>query len=353
MNTVNLLCVFVIGVASTLNGANSSIYEGGLNDWEKQFVTNKHNELRNLISEGKVPGQPRGTNLKQLKYDENLGREAQQISDSCKFAHKAVHDGRWSVGQNLYATYSTDFQKGSDWNGAIQGWFDEYPNYHYGDTNTNGKNGHYTQVVWANTEYIGCGFTHCSGDGSWPYQKIYVCNYGPAKRAFPILTGQGVGDRDKQIIVKKHNDVRNLISQGKVRGQPKGKNLKTMKYDDKLAKEAQKISNTCKFAHVRVKDGRWQAVGQNLYTTYSTAYKKGADWDSAIQNWFNEYPYYKYGDRTTNNKNGHYTQVVWADTEYVGCGYTECKGTSWPFQKLYVCNYGPAGNYIGQLPYAT
>jgi hypothetical protein len=35
-------------------------------------------------------------------------------------------------------------------------------------------------------------------------------------------------------------------------------------------------------------------------------------------------------------------QVVWGDTEYVGCGYTnyQLHEDQW-YDKLYVCNYGP------------
>ena len=45
---------------------------------------------------------------------------------------------------------------------------------------------------------------------------------------------------------------------------------------------------------------------------------------------------------------GHYTQVVWRDTEVVGCGLAACangRGEMW------VCNYDPPGNFIGKVPY--
>lgn len=43
---------------------------------------------------------------------------------------------------------------------------------------------------------------------------------------------------------------------------------------------------------------------------------------------------------------GHYTQVVWARSTEVGCGAASCGGMS-----VWVCNYNPMGNYIGQKPY--
>jgi pathogenesis-related protein 1 len=45
---------------------------------------------------------------------------------------------------------------------------------------------------------------------------------------------------------------------------------------------------------------------------------------------------------------GHYTQVVWAATERVGCGLAQCAGLA--FGATIVCNYSPAGNSGGR-PY--
>lgn len=38
----------------------------GVSDYDKQTIVNKHNELRKLIANGQVQGQPRGVNLKRL-----------------------------------------------------------------------------------------------------------------------------------------------------------------------------------------------------------------------------------------------------------------------------------------------
>jgi len=43
---------------------------------------------------------------------------------------------------------------------------------------------------------------------------------------------------------------------------------------------------------------------------------------------------------------GHYTQMVWRETKELGCGVAACGN-----QQVWVCNYAPAGNYIGQSPY--
>ena len=42
-------------------------------------------------------------------------------------------------------------------------------------------------------------------------------------------------------------------------------------------------------------------------------------------------------------------QVVWSETDKVGCGATSYKDGQW-YATLYTCNYGPNGNFIrGQM----
>ncbi len=44
---------------------------------------------------------------------------------------------------------------------------------------------------------------------------------------------------------------------------------------------------------------------------------------------------------------GHYTQVVWRDTRTLGCGWAVCADSG----QIWVCEYDPPGNFIGQKPY--
>ena len=51
---------------------------------------------------------------------------------------------------------------------------------------------------------------------------------------------------------------------------------------------------------------------------------------------------------------GHYTQVVWENTKRVGCGVamaTDCEADQGTIRDIWVCNYDPPGNYIGEAPY--
>ena len=93
-------------------------------------------------------------------------------------------------------------------------------------------------------------------------------------------------------------------------------------------------------------------VGQNLYIYKQTLAIPETDWEKAVTDWYEEVTLFsrkhvepfKFSSPT-----GHYTALVWADTDKVGCGATSFKNGRW-FSTLYTCNYGPNGNYInGQM----
>lgn len=47
----------------------------------------------------------------------------------------------------------------------------------------------------------------------------------------------------------------------------------------------------------------------------------------------------------------HYTQIVWADTEKVGCGIVSYNTVGSDYKLTLICNYGPTGNWIGEKVY--
>ncbi|XP_049820601.1 ancylostoma secreted protein-like [Aethina tumida] len=352
---------------------------------DKITIVNKHNELRLLVAQGKITGQPKAINMKKLSWDDCLAKKSQKLADSCFFGHKLITcDTFWWVGENYHISQlKSDDSNAPDWNTAIQSWFDENAVYTYNNVIQKAA-GHYTQVVWAETTKVGCGYTYYKTDLSSSYLKYYFCAYGEGGNIpgeYPYQNGtsgflstvfvlinvyfvfgacpngtlnQGVTSEEQDLIVSLHNGFRLEIANGTVSNQPRGINLKRMKWDSCLASEAQRIANTCEFKHQEVTCSAWSAIGQNLYTSSSTSgSNKASDWRAATTSWFNEHKVYTYSS-TYNSNAGHYTQMVWASTDRVGCGWTYYTDSSkFKYKKLYVCNYAPAGNYVGEYPYKT
>ena len=86
------------------------------------------------------------------------------------------------------------------------------------------------------------------------------------------------------------------------------------------------------------------AVGENIFGTSGTATAQGT-----VSSWAAEKSNYNYANNSCSGICGHYTQIVWRNTLEIGCALVDCPGLT--YHSTVVCNYGPAGNYNGQLPY--
>lgn len=100
-------------------------------------------------------------------------------------------------------------------------------------------------------------------------------------------------------------------------------------------------------------------VGENIAWGVDTEAAAVGEWVEEAQNYhYNEDNGYGGQDRppgcmppanlppTSSKSCGHFTQVIWNRTQYVGCGKSTNSGLT-----FVVCNYYPPGNYGGQKPY--
>lgn len=111
---------------------------------------------------------------------------------------------------------------------------------------------------------------------------------------------------------------------------------------------AKELSRTCSFIHSK-NDG----YGENLYMSGTSA--NANIWSKVVKRWYDEISNYNYTlvPYTTNKIKfeniGHFTQLVWKTTKFVGCASSEsnCKGK----RVIYVCKYDPIGNYASNKQY--
>ena len=153
---------------------------------------------------------------------------------------------------------------------------------------------------------------------------------GPAKEIPDNMKG----------IVERHNYWREQV------GSP------PLKWSDELAAYAQewanelKRKNDCKMEHRPDKGPFAQQHGENLYWSKGKNREPG----EVVDAWASELEFWNTETLECNKEwwyCGHYTQLVWHTSESVGCAMVKCEGG----EELWVCNYNPPGNWVGEKPY--
>ncbi|KAJ8674850.1 hypothetical protein QAD02_010636 [Eretmocerus hayati] len=189
-------------------------------------------------------------------------------------------------------------------------------------------------------------------------------NKGPDSRC---LAGGDVGGaitpHDKYVIVKRHNELRRRVASGQeTKGspgpQPAARSMPPLRWDNELASIAQRWADQCDYGHDTCRDvGRFQ-VGQNIAQMWTTGDPSDLSIQSMVDMWYDEVKDYNRYDvdnfqnlyASNGEQIGHYTQFVWAKTTRIGCGSRKFVQGDENYYYL-VCNYGPAGNFIGEPVY--
>jgi pathogenesis-related protein 1 len=144
-----------------------------------------------------------------------------------------------------------------------------------------------------------------------------------------------------QAITAAHNTLRARIG------------IPSLKWSGQLADSALKWANHLAGTSCRLMQSG-SGYGENLYwaspTTSSNGTKKVQNIaeQKVVNTWADEAKGYNYASNSCRGGAcGNYTQVIWKDTREVGCGMALCNDNA----QIWVCNYSPAGNVIGQKPY--
>ncbi|XP_063743408.1 R3H domain containing-like isoform X1 [Eleginops maclovinus] len=154
-----------------------------------------------------------------------------------------------------------------------------------------------------------------------------------------------ISSREINALLDYHNRVRSQVF-------PPAANMEFMLWDEELAKSADSWASRCVWDH-----GPSQAIrymGQNLSIT-SGRYQSITD---LVRSWYEERHHFSYPNRCSGAVCSHYTQMVWASTNKVGCAVRKCSnvnvyGNTWKETTLLVCNYSVKGNWVGEAPYKS
>lgn len=112
-------------------------------------------------------------------------------------------------------------------------------------------------------------------------------------------------------------------------------------WSDRLASRSQDWAETLVARRVFVHRPN-STYGENLFEiTGATASPA-----QVVNAWAAESQNYDYNSNRCRGVCGHYTQIVWGDTKYLGCGIARSGG-----REVWVCEYDPPGNWLGKRPY--
>lgn len=146
------------------------------------------------------------------------------------------------------------------------------------------------------------------------------------------MQAQLLSEEEVEIALKLHNEARKEVG------------LEPLQWSEKLAAFARDWANElarrgCKFFH-RPNN----SYGENLFIG-TAGYYTVAD---AVKSWLSEKVIFDRDPSTHTSFRGvgHYTQIVWRNTKFVGGAKVICNG-----MMIVVFNYDPPGNYIGERPY--
>jgi hypothetical protein len=134
-------------------------------------ITAAHNAVRARVGVAMAP----------LSWNERLAASAQAWANQCidSTPPKGLIDHNpkrgvgfpWYVGENIYASSATASPRR-----AVQSWTEERQNYDYARDKCAGSCGHYTQIVWAKSVFLGCAIASCP---NLRFSSSIVCDYGP------------------------------------------------------------------------------------------------------------------------------------------------------------------------------
>jgi pathogenesis-related protein 1 len=171
------------------------------------------------------------------------------------------------------------------------------------------------------------------------------CGLGLERDASGARPPEPVPSDEAQAWLDTHNAVRRSPQP------PPPAPLPTLTWSAAAAQVAQAWADGCNYQHNAGRGSR----GENIA---ATAPPNVRDLAFIVGKWAEEVQDYDYASNTCarGKECGHYTQIVWRDTLRVGCARRTCQanspfGPSAPSWDFWVCDYEPAGNFVGQRPY--
>jgi len=160
----NHFILIILLVAVCLSGEARS-----LSQEEITACVGAHNKLRELH-----------VDTPKLQWDATLAAKAQAHAEYLVALGRIKHSYKKGIGENIYYAKMHQIPTCAE---ASQAWYKEINDYNYNSPEFSGATGHFTQLVWKDTKYIGVGIATSNGY----YKKTYiVAQYSPQGNKYAI-----------------------------------------------------------------------------------------------------------------------------------------------------------------------
>ena len=307
-------------------------------------------------------------NLERLAALETI---AQAYSEKLATLGYLVHSGNTLngnyIGENLYFGYNAGYLGTK----PVDAWYDEIKDYDFAKSEFSSATGHFTQVVWKNSKQVGCGvacnvqeycYVTCNYYPGGNYLGQFKTNVLPSSDSTsedtttpkeettdapvtdapvtdapkqettdaPANSNDSEIEKFRQTCLEKHNYYRKLHQVGDL--------VRDTTLESIAQKTAEYMKEIDNFYFATDKyEGK--PIGQNIFWYWGKF-----TGDNIADMWYESESKYDYSNPKYSSDTGDFTQVVWKNSQKIGCGYActgkECYG---------ICTYYPAGNYMNQF----
>lgn len=148
---------------------------------DQQVIVDAHNVKRSLhVDTGS------------LTWNNTLAEYAQQFIASYDCASGELHHSGGDYGENIAIGLSTE--------GTVHGWYGEIKDYNYSNPGFTEAAGHFTQLVWKDSQQVGCAIRYCNSY----WGNLIICEYDPSgnylgefqDNVMPLINTSPVAKRD-------------------------------------------------------------------------------------------------------------------------------------------------------------
>uniref|UniRef100_H3AC98 GLI pathosis related 2 n=1 Tax=Latimeria chalumnae TaxID=7897 RepID=H3AC98_LATCH len=327
---------------------------GKLDQFEMEFLE-AHNTYR------KQHGAP------PLQFSRDLCKSAQKWADYLLSINSLEHS-KSNNGENLFYRYNSRVQDISG-KEAVDSWYNEIKDYDFKNPGFKGNTGHFTQVVWKDTKEVGVGKA-TNGKGLF----FIVGQYSPAgnmtnagyfeRNVLPkgtaIANTPGSNSQDSSSSPSRYGS---KSSHANTDGVSPAQVLVKRCCGDQFEVEALQVHNFYRKQHgapplqlnreLCQASQKWAdhlltlkalqhsdtSYGENIWYKWSSNVRDVSG-KEAVESWYNEIQNYDFEQPGFQSNTGHFTQVVWKDSQELGIA----KATDGKGMVIAVAQYNPAGN---------